>query len=107
MKKRGYDTTQTKPSAAFPRVYDIHATSSCFVSVILIEIDQSYQNLLQAVLSLVVVHAVRVLRVTRVPGVIRGAECIQQHIKKIRSSHVNLIQAQSRWQALDRHPLVV
>ena len=73
----------------------------------LIEIHQSYQNLLQAVLSLVVVHAVRVLRVTRVPGVIRGAECIQQHIKKIRSSHVNLIQAQSRWQALDRHPLVV
>ena len=56
------DTTQTKPSAAFPRVYDIHATSSCFVSVILIEIDQSYQNLLQAVLSLVVVHAVRDLK---------------------------------------------
>ena len=54
MKKRGYDTTQTKPSAAFPRVYDIHATSCCFVSVMLIEIDQSYQNLLQAVLSLVV-----------------------------------------------------
>ena len=37
----------------------------------LIEIHQSYQNLLQAVLSLVVVHAVQVLRVTRVPGVIR------------------------------------
>ena len=65
----------------------------------LIEIHQSYQNLLQAVLYLVVVHAVRVLSVE--PSV------IQQHIKKIRSSHVNLIQAQSRWQALDRHPLVV
>ena len=105
MKKRGYDTTQTKPSAAFPRVYDIHATSRCFVSVILIEIDQSYQNLLQAVLSLVVVHAVRVLSVSQVLSVEPGV--IRKHIKKIRSSHVNLIQAQSRWQALDRHPLVV
>ena len=99
------DTTQTKPSAAFPRVYDIHATSRCFVSVILIEIDQSYQNLLQAVLSLVVVHAVRVLSACQVLSV--EPSVIQQHIKKIRSSHVDLIQAQSRWQALDRHPLVV
>ena len=105
MKKRGYDTTQIKPSAAFPRVYDIHATSCCFVSVMLIEIDQSYQNLLQAVLSLVVVHAVRVLSVSQVLSVEPGV--IRKRIKKIRSSHVNLIQAQSRWQALDRHPLVV
>ena len=86
-------------------MYDIHATSRCFVSVILIEIDQSYQNLLQAVLSLVVVHAVRVLSVSQVLSVEPGV--IRKHIKKIRSSHVNLIQAQSRWQALDRHPLVV
>ena len=71
----------------------------------LIEIHQSYQNLLQAVLSLVVVHAVRVLSVSQVLSVEPGV--IRKHIKKIRSSHVNLIQAQSRWQALDRHPLVV
>ena len=71
----------------------------------LIEIHQSYQNLLQAVLYLVVVHAVRVLSVCQVLSV--EPSVIQQHIKKIRSSHVDLIQAQSRWQALDRHPLVV
>ena len=78
--------------------------AALFMSM-LIEIHQSYQNLLQAVLSLVVVHAVRVLSVSQVLSVEPGV--IRKHIKKIRSSHVNLIQAQSRWQALDRHPLVV